>query len=87
VVLANLATAPQTLSHWRLLDKNGRITPIDTTLAPGSSFIVALDGTGVQLGNNGGTLMLQDNANAQVDVVTYTAQDAASDDRYVRFRR
>ena len=83
----NLATTPQTLTNWRLLDKNGRVTPIDATLAPGASLLVALDGTGVQLGNNGGNLILQDDTNAQVDVVTYTAEDAASDNRYVRFRR
>ena len=87
VVLGNLANTPQTLAHWRLLDKNGRVTPIDATLAPGASLIVALDGRGVQLGNNGGNLILQDDTNAQVDVVTYTAEDAASADRYLRFRR
>ncbi|AMY07978.1 hypothetical protein LuPra_01166 [Luteitalea pratensis] len=87
VVLGNLAATSQTLSHWRLLDKNGRATPIDATLAPGASLIVALDGRGVQLGNNGGNLILQDDTNAQVDVVTYTAEDAGSDNRYVRFRR
>ena len=87
VVLGNLATTPQTLTNWRLLDKNGRVTPIDATLAPGASLILALDGAGVQLGNNGGNLILQDDTSAQVDVVTYTAEDAASDNRYVRFRR
>ena len=87
VVLGNLATTPQTLSAWRLVDKNGRVTPITATLAPGASFIVALDGAGVQLGNSGGNLMLQDQTGAQVDVVTYTAADASADDRYVRFRR
>jgi len=87
VVLGNLATTPHTLSNWRLVDKNGRVTPIDATVPPGASLIVALDGTGVQLGNNGGNLILQDNTNAQVDVVTYTAEDAASANRYVRFRR
>jgi uncharacterized protein YukJ len=87
VVLGNLATTPQTLSHWRLVDKNGRVTTIDATLGPGASHILTLDGTGVQLGNNGGNLILQDQANAQVDAVTYTAEDAASDNRYVRFRR
>ena len=87
VVLGNLATTPQTLAHWRLLDKNGRVTPIDATLAPGASLIVPLDGAGVQLGNNGGNLILQDDTNAQVDVVTYTAEDAGTANQYVRFRR
>jgi uncharacterized protein YukJ len=87
VVLGNLAATAQTLTRWRLLDKNGRVTPVDATIAPGASLIVALDGAGVQLGNNGGNLILQDETNAQVDVVTYTAEDAASASRYLRFRR
>ena len=87
VVLGNLATGPQTLTHWRLLDKSGRVTPIEATVAPGASLIVALDGSGVQLGNDGGNLILLDATGAQVDVVTYTAGDAATPDRYVRFRR
>jgi uncharacterized protein YukJ len=87
VVLASLATSAQTLTHWRLLDKNARVTPIDATIGPGQAVSVALDGSGVQLGNNGGNLILQDHTNAQVDAVTYTAQDASPDDRYVRFRR
>jgi uncharacterized protein YukJ len=87
VVLGNLATTPRTLTNWRLLDKNGRFTPIDMTIGPGQSAIVTLDGTGVQLGNRGGNLILQDGSNAQVDVVTYTAEDASAVDRFVRFRR
>jgi uncharacterized protein YukJ len=87
VVLGNLATVPQTLANWRLVDKNGRVTRIDATIEPGASHIVALDGAGVQLGNGGGNLVLQDDINAQVDVVTYSEADAASGDRYVRFRR
>jgi hypothetical protein len=51
------------------------------------SVLLALDGSGVQLGNNGGTVRLLDDGNVQVDVVTYTGADAATDDRYVRFRR
>jgi hypothetical protein len=48
---------------------------------------VALDGSGVQLGNNGGNLVLQDDSASQVDSVTYSAADASVVDRYVRFRR
>jgi uncharacterized protein YukJ len=87
VVLANLTTVTQKLTNWRLVDKNARITPINTALGPGQSVLVTLDGTGVQLGNNGGNLILQDDHNVQVDVVTYTAGDASSEDHYVRFRR
>ena len=87
VVLGSLATTAQTVTNWRLVDKNGRITTIDATLGPGESVLIALDGSGVQLGNQGGNLILQDDHNAQVDVVTYTAQDASLENRYVRFRR
>jgi len=85
-VLASLATTAQTLRNWRLVDKNGRVTPVNVTIGPGQSSLITLDGAGVQLGNNGGTVTLQDENNVQVDVVTYTAADAAADNRYVRFR-
>jgi hypothetical protein len=87
IVLASLATTPQTLSNWRLIDKNARATPINTTIGPGQSVLITLDGKGAQLGNQGGNLILQDNHSAQVDVVTYTAEDASQENRYVRFRR
>jgi uncharacterized protein YukJ len=87
VVLASLVTTAQTLTNWRLMDKNGRMTPVNTTLGPGQSVAIALDGNGIQLGNQGGNLILQDNHNVQVDVVTYTSQDASSENRYFRFRR
>ena len=87
VVLSSLATTSQTLANWRLVDKNNRITPINATLGPGQSVLVPLDGNGVQLGNQGGNLILLDNHNVQVDVVTYSGADAATEDRYIRFRR
>src|SRR5262245_42050264 len=87
VVLGNLATAAQKLGGWRLLDKNGQISPLDLTIGPGQSVLVTLDGKGVQLGNQGGTLTLQDSAGAQIDVVTYTGTDATPENRYLRFRR
>jgi uncharacterized protein YukJ len=86
VVLANLATTAVTLAQWRLVDKNGRITPLNLTIEGGQSVLLTLDGNGVQLGNQGGTVSLQDDHNTQVHVVTYTAQDANVDNRYVRFR-
>jgi len=87
VVLSSLATTDQALTDWRLVDKNGRMTSINATIGPGQSILVALDGTGVQLGNQGGNLTLQDSHNAQVDVITYTSDDASVENRYVRFRR
>ena len=87
VVLANVATTAQVLTGWRLVDKNSRVTTIDRTIGAGESVLVTLDGAGVQLGNQGGNLILQDGAGNQVDTVTYSASDAAAEDRYVRFRR
>ena len=87
VVLASLSTATQTIGNWRLVDKTGRMTPITATLAAGSFATILLDGTGVELGNQGGNLIPQDDSGAQVDAVTYTAEDASAEDRFVRFRR
>ena len=87
VVLANLATTERKLGNWRLVDKNGRATPVNLAIGAGQSVLIGLDGTGVQLGNSGGTVTLQDDHDRQVDVVTYTAADASASDRYVRFRR
>src|SRR5262245_14400285 len=87
VVLASLATTAQKLTNWRLVDKNSRVTPINSTIPPGQSVLIALDGNGVQLGNQGGALTLQDDHNTQMDVVTYTAEDASPENRFVRFRR
>jgi uncharacterized protein YukJ len=87
VVLGNCSTSEQALAGWRLVDRNGRVTALDEHIAAGASTLVALDGTGVQLGNNGGNIVLQDNQGNQVDSVTYGAQDASAPDRFVRFRR
>ena len=72
---------------WRLIDRNGHETKLDGDIDAGASLIVALDGTGVQLGNNGGNLILQDDSAQQVDSVTYSAAEASMVDRYVRFTR
>jgi hypothetical protein len=87
VVLGNRATTTQSVHGWQLIDRNGRVTKLDTEIPAGASAIVALDGSGVQLGNNGGNLVLQDDQANQVDSVTYSAADAAVVDRYVRFQR
>lgn len=87
VVLGSLSTTTQTITGWRIVDKNARVTSLNVTIAPGQSALVTLDGAGVQLGNQGGNLILQDDRGAQIDVVTYTADDARPENRYVRFRR
>lgn len=86
VVLGNLATTTTTLTGWRLVDRNRRETRLDLELEGGRSALVALDGQGVQLGNDGGNLLLLDQAGNQVDGVTYAAEEARAQNRYIRFR-
>ncbi|GAA0945083.1 DUF2278 family protein [Virgisporangium aurantiacum] len=88
VVIGNLANAETPLDGWQLVDRNNRVTTIaGLTLAPGGSVLVPLDGSGAQLSNNGGNLMLRDPAGRHVDAVVFTADDAKGDDRFVRFSR
>jgi hypothetical protein len=87
VVLGNTATGRQSLTGWRLVDRNGRVTVFDVEVEGGASALVSLDGTGVQLGNNGGNVVLQDDQGNLVDSVTYAASDAGQVDRFIRFRR
>lgn len=87
VVLGNCATTAHSVHGWQLVDRNGHTTKLDADIPAGASAIVTLDGSGVQLGNNGGNLILQDDQTNQVDSVTYSAADAAVVDRYVRFQR
>ena len=87
VVLGNLATTSVPLSGWRLVDRNRRETQVDLTVDGGRSGLVVLDGRGAQLGNNGGNLLLLDRDGNQVDSVTYAAEEAGTENRYVRFRR
>ena len=54
-------------------------------LGSGESFRVVLSGGGAQLGNKGGTITLKNAAGAQVHAVSYSKEDAATEDRYVRF--
>ena len=75
------------LAGWQLVDRNGRVTDLDIEIGAGASALVPLDGTGVQLGNGGGNVVLRDDQGDQVDSVTYSAQDAGPSDRFIRFRR
>lgn len=88
VVIGNLANAQTSLDGWQLVDRNNRVTVLTgLTITPGGSGLVALDGTGVQLSNNGGNLVLRDPAGRQVDAVVFAAADAKNDDTFVRFNR
>ncbi len=48
--------------------------------------LIPLDGTGVQLSNNGGKLVLQDNDGNQVDSVTNGGPEGGPPDHFVRFK-
>jgi uncharacterized protein YukJ len=88
VVLGNLANAAIPLDGWRLVDKNQRVTVIaGRTLDPGGSALITLDGTGAQLSNTGGNLVLLDPAGRQADAVVFTAADTTIEERFVRFTR
>lgn len=88
VVLGNLANATVKLDGWQLVDKTHRVTTLNGfTLDPGGSAPVELDGTGVQLSNAGGNLVLLDPTGHQVDAVVFTATDATTEDHFVRFTR
>jgi uncharacterized protein YukJ len=87
VVIGNLANTSASLAGWQLVDKTHRRTVIGPqTIGPGESFRLPLDGSGAQLGNNGGNLELLDPGGHLADAVAYTAADAV-EDQYVRFRR
>ena len=87
VELGNYSTTSTSLHGWRIVDRNRRETKLDVVLAGGASAVVTLDGTGIQLGNNGGNLVLLDDRGEQMDSVTYAAGEASVVDRFVRFRR
>ncbi|MFV8164297.1 DUF2278 family protein [Mycobacterium sp. 134] len=87
VVVGNYATTPVSLHGWRLVDRNGRESKLDAELAGGASAVIVLDGSGAQLGNSGGNLLLVDDHGTQVDSVTYSQTEAGAVDRYVRFQR
>src|SRR6188768_3867769 len=86
VVLTNLATTPRILGGWTLTDRNGRATAVDVTIPAGAAIQIGLDGTGVQLGNNGGNLVLHDDKGAMIDSLVYSTTEAQPENRYVRFR-
>jgi uncharacterized protein YukJ len=87
IVIGNLAATAINLDGWQIADRNGHVSKLGVQIPAGASAVVTLDGTGAQLGNNGGNLVLSDDQGNQVDSVTYSAADASVVDRYVRFGR
>jgi uncharacterized protein YukJ len=86
VVIGNLANATVSLQGWQLVDKNHRSTVLGpVTIPAGASVLVALDGSGAQLSNKGGNLVLLDPGGRQVDAVVYTNADASIQNQFARF--
>ena len=88
VVIGNLANAAVSLQGWQLVDKNQR-RPFSVPVVGRARRICSgrLDGSGVQLSNKGGNLVLLDPAGRQVDAAVFTAADASAENLFVRFRR
>lgn len=86
VVIGNTTTSAVDLTGWRLIDKGNHVEKISSLqLPPGESRLVKLSGTGVQLGNKGGTIRLEDKSGTQVHAVSYSEGDAKVENRYIRF--
>ncbi len=87
VVIGNTTTSSKDLTGWRIVEKNNNAEVISRLqLPPGESRLVTLSGKGAQLGNKGGTIRLEDKSGTQVHAVSYSAEDASQEDRYIRFR-
>jgi uncharacterized protein YukJ len=85
VVIANATTTSVDLTGWSIMDKSNNVDALRGVLPAGESRAFVLSGRGAQLGNKGGTIILNDVAGAQVHAVSYSNEDAAREGRYVRF--
>jgi hypothetical protein len=86
VVIGNTTTALVDLAGWSITDKNNNSEIIRDVLLPGGeSRTVVLSGRTAQLSNKGGTIVLKNPAGEQVHAVSYSKEDAAGENRYIRF--
>lgn len=86
VVIGNTSTSTVNVTGWRILDKNNNADTISSLkLPPGESRPVNLSGKGAQLGNKGGTIRLVDPLKVLIHAVSYSENDAKTEDRYIRF--
>ena len=83
-MLATPATTPRTLTGWQLTDRNNRATTVNVTIPAGGTEPIGLNGSGIQLGNDRGNLVLHDQHGATIDSVVYGNADAHPEGRYVR---
>ena len=86
IVLGNTTTRVMDLTGWSIVDKNNNSETLQgVVLPPGESHNVMLSGTGIQLGNKGGTIALKNQAGDLVHAVSYSKDDAGLEDIYIRF--
>lgn len=87
VSIVNAGSAAVALTGWKLVDKNGRTTALgDVTIMPGEVFTEKLTGDGVQLGNRGSTLQLQDPGGTVVHNVSYSKAQAKRENGVLIFQ-
>ena len=79
--IGNTTTASVDLTGWSIVDKNNKAEALhDVLLSAGASRLVVLSGSGAQLSNKGGTIILKNPAGDQVHAVSYSKEDAGPDD-------
>lgn len=79
VTLINLSPNEIDLSGWSIADKNKKRSVINNlVLKPGATGVVALDGQGAQLSNDGGIITLLDPEGLKHHGVSYTKEQAPS---------
>ena len=86
VVIGNTTLKTIDLTGWSIVDKNNASQPLSGVVLPaGGSVQVLLSGDGAQLSNKGGTIRLLTPAGVLAHAVSYSKEDAAVENRFVRF--
>ena len=66
-------------SKGTIEDIKGRRTILDSVVPAGHTAIINLKGSGTNLINTGGTLILFDHENDPIDIVSYSRNDASNE--------
>lgn len=85
VLLFNPLADSISLTGWGLLDTQKKKEPIDAQLASGATLVVHLTGQHAQLSNKGGIITLVDEAGLKIHGVSYTKEQARSENEWVVF--
>ena len=86
VTLVHAGRGSISLNGWMLVDRNDRRTALDgITIRPGFPLTIELDGSGVQLSNNGAVIRLVNPQGAVVHEAAYTRAQAKEQNRTLIF--